>query len=78
MGEPLQLPGTWIVDDSGKKYPGVLVVDTALKSVVLKVWFYGEKREDVEPFPADFSIPFVCGRLLSGKFVHDCGYSFAA
>lgn len=69
MSEPLQLPGTWIVDDSGKKYPGVLVVDTALKSVVLKVWFYGEKREDVEPFPADFSRPFVCGRLLSGKFV---------
>lgn len=69
MDGVLQLPGNWKLDDSGKKYPGVLFIDKEKLSVCLKIWFYGENKEDVEPFEADFVRPVVTGLLMNGKHV---------
>ncbi len=69
MEELLQLPGEWTLDDSGERYPGVLFVDKAKRSVCLKIWFYGESQKSVEPFGIDFVRPIVTGRLMNGKCV---------
>lgn len=67
MAEQLQLPGEWALDETGKRYSGVLFVDQDAKSIVLKVWFYGEDQKTVEPFKVDFVRAYVVGRLLNGK-----------
>ena len=69
MEELLQFPGEWMLDDSGKRYPGVLFVDKTKRSVCLKIWFYGESQKSVEPFGIDFVLPVVHGRLMNGKYV---------
>ena len=69
MEELLQLPGEWALDDSGKRYPGVLFVDKGKRSVCLKIWFYGDDQKSVEPFGIDFVLPIVSGRLMNGKYV---------
>ena len=69
MEEVLQLPGNWVLDDSGQTYPGVLFIDKANLSVRLKIWFYGESQESVEPLKSDFVRPIVSGLLMNGKHV---------
>ena len=69
MEELLQLPGEWVLDDSGKRYPGVLFVDKSKRSVYLKIWFYGDNYKLIEPFGTDFVRPIVTGRLMNGKHV---------
>ena len=69
MDEVLQLPGKWVLDDSGQSYPGVLFIDKTKLSVCLKIWFYGENQKSVEPLDSDFVRPVVSGLLMNGKHV---------
>lgn len=69
MDEVLQLPGEWVLDDSGQSYPGVLFIDKTRLSVCLKIWFYGENQKSVEPFDIEFVRPIVSGLLMNGKHV---------